>query len=178
MKWRRGRVGSTTASSPPSTSRFTGWICPDCHTVNSSGEVSCGACHASIRWHPDRTVELYVTGVADEVESVTQRLAADLTSSRATSRLGADASHEAQSRWERSGKIWAFIIGLATVVGGIAALLALVIHLPRHGNGPSQLSVNSPNGLDGPLMPIGDLSLVSVGLLVRNQRVSGVNLRL
>ena len=154
MKWRRRRVVSTTASSSPSTSQFTTLVCPYCYTVNSGDALSCLACRASIRWSPDTSVELHVTGVADEVESVTQRLAADLMSSRATSRLGTEATHEAQSRWDRSRKIWAFIIGLATVVAGIAAVLALVIHLSRHSHGSSWLSVNSPNGLDGPLIQL------------------------
>jgi hypothetical protein len=35
---------------------------------------------------------------------------------------------EAAEPWTRTKKAWAFAIGLATVIGGIAAILALFVH--------------------------------------------------
>jgi len=83
---------------------------------------------ARVRWRGADSVELYVTGVADQVESVTRHLAAGLASSRASA--DKDAAHlpGVQARWIRSRKAWAFIVGLATVVGAVAAVLALVVH--------------------------------------------------
>jgi hypothetical protein len=37
-------------------------------------------------------------------------------------------SHTAKGNWAKSRKVWAFTISLATVIGGIAAVLALFIH--------------------------------------------------
>ena len=69
-----------------------------------------------------------MTGVADEVGSVTQLLAAGLTSSRAPSKQDAEGPPKAQDRWTRTRTTWTFVIGLATVAGGVAAVLALLIH--------------------------------------------------
>jgi hypothetical protein len=69
-----------------------------------------------------------VTGSAPEVESVTLRLAAELAHIAAKTRILADHLSEVEGRWSRSRKAWAFAIGLATVVGGIATVLALFIH--------------------------------------------------
>jgi DnaJ-class molecular chaperone len=60
--------------------------CPYCYGKGvGPDQTTCKACGATIRWHPDNSVEVNVTGVADEVGSVTQLLAAGLTSSRAPS---------------------------------------------------------------------------------------------
>jgi hypothetical protein len=81
-----------------------------------------------VRWHPDDSFELHVTGVADEVESVTRHLAEGLASSRLPADKNAAHHSDVQARWTRSRKAWAFAVGLATIVGGAAAVLALVIH--------------------------------------------------
>jgi hypothetical protein len=83
---------------------------------------------AALRWNSDNSVELQVTGAADEVESVTQRLAAGLGRSQTTPAEGSEASTDVKSWWTRSRKAWAFTVGLATVVGAVAAVLALVVH--------------------------------------------------
>ena len=86
------------------------------------------SCGARVRWNRDKSVELYVTGIADEVESVTRRLVDGLGHSRMTPPRGVEVSADAVARWPRSRKTWAFIVGLATVAGGVAAVLALFVH--------------------------------------------------
>ena len=84
-----------------------------------------------VRWGTDSSLELHVTGVADEVESVTRRLAAELTPTTAKAGEAADSpppAEKVKERWVRSRKVWAFAIGLTTIVGGIAAVLALFVH--------------------------------------------------
>ena len=65
-------------------------VCPNCHGSGispgsgfpdsgvSPDLTRCAVCGATLRWQPDKSLELHVTGVADEVASVTQRLAAEL----------------------------------------------------------------------------------------------------
>ncbi len=67
-------------------------------------------------WCGHNSVELCVMGVADEVESVTRRLAAGLASS--SSLTGKDIAHSSrrQARWIKSRKAWVFTVGLATIV--------------------------------------------------------------
>src|ERR1700722_13697067 len=105
-------------------------LCPQCCRPVRRRNRFCPdpRCGARIRWDADDSVELHVTGVADEVESVTRLLAAGLASSRV--RADKSASHQlgVQARWMRSRKAWAFAVGLATVVGAVAAVLALVVH--------------------------------------------------
>lgn len=72
-------------------------------------------------------MELHVTGVAAEVESVTRRLTADLAPALVTSIMVQD-SPKAKERWVRSRKAWAFVIGLMTIASGVAAVLALFVH--------------------------------------------------
>lgn len=112
-------------------------VCPNCHGSGISPDSTrCAVCGATLRWQPDKSLELRVTGVADEVASVTQRLAAELaptavgTESVATvSTEGvASVSTEGKEHWAKSRKVWAFAIGFTTIVGGIAAVLALFIH--------------------------------------------------
>lgn len=81
-----------------------------------------------MRWDADNSVELHVTGVPDEVESVTRRLAAGLALSRVTPEKAAEPAPAASGHWARLRWTWAFAIGLTTIAGGIAAVLALVIH--------------------------------------------------
>jgi hypothetical protein len=103
--------------------------CPYCHGMGvSPAQTTCKACGATIRWHPDNSVEVNVTGVADEVGPVTQLLAEGLTSFRAPPKQDAEGSPKAQTKWTRTRTTWAFVIGLATVAGGVAAVLALFIH--------------------------------------------------
>jgi hypothetical protein len=104
-------------------------VCPYCYTVLRAGDDRCLACRARVSWRTDDSVELHVTGVADEVESVTRRLAAGLAPSRETTGKVAERPSSTQDRWTRSRKAWAFTIGLATVVGALAAVLTLVVHL-------------------------------------------------
>lgn len=90
--------------------------------------TSCPYCAARVRWAPDESVELNVSGtVADEVESLTRQLSAELVPSHVTTETP-KVIPNAQARWAKSRKAWAFAIGLATIAGGVAAVLALVIH--------------------------------------------------
>lgn len=81
-----------------------------------------------MRWGTDNSVELRVTGAADEVESVTRSLAAELGQSTVAVGNAAEPFIRTPDRWARSRRAWAFAIGFATLVGGVAAVLALVIH--------------------------------------------------
>lgn len=112
-------------------------VCPSCHgTGISPDSTRCTRCGATLRWQPDKSLELHVTGVADEVASVTERLAAELTPTAVrTESIAsvppegvASVSPEGKEHWARSRKIWAFAIGFTTIVGGVAAVLALFIH--------------------------------------------------
>lgn len=107
--------------------------CQDCHNTVAVGPLGVGHCPCGTRvfLRPDNSVELHVTGVAAEVESVTRRLAAELKPVVAgTGDISQHPSRAAKAseRWSRSRKVWAFAIGLTTIVGGIAAVLALFIH--------------------------------------------------
>jgi hypothetical protein len=66
--------------------------------------------------------------MANEVQSVTRQLSAELAPSGTTAGNVAEVTPEVRERWAKSRKAWAFIIGLATVAGGVAAVLALAIH--------------------------------------------------
>jgi hypothetical protein len=109
--------------------------CPFCYgagvIVRPDGVRQCMNCSAIVRLKPDNSIELHVTGVAAEVESVTRGLTAKLKP-EAVGTVSAvqDPSQAAKAveRWSRSRKAWAFAIGLTTIVGGIAAVLALFIH--------------------------------------------------
>jgi hypothetical protein len=56
--------------------------CPKCYVLLRRGDTFCPSCGARVLWRADDSFELHVTGVADEVESVTRRLAEGLASSR------------------------------------------------------------------------------------------------
>ena len=103
-------------------------FCTGCGHIILDGERFCGSCGASVRWGADDSVELRVTGAADEVESVTRRLVAELSPSLLAAESAADPSPDAEDRWSKSRKVWAFAIGLTTIVGGVATVLALFIH--------------------------------------------------
>jgi hypothetical protein len=78
---------------------------------------------------PDSTVELHVSGASsDEVESVTRRLSAEVTRKAATTQTDSSVLSQTKERWVRSRKAWAFAIGITTIAGGVAAVLALFIH--------------------------------------------------
>jgi hypothetical protein len=47
---------------------------------------------------------------------------------QATAPEDGKASADVPARWTKSRKAWVFAVGLATVVGGIAAVLALFVH--------------------------------------------------
>jgi hypothetical protein len=81
-----------------------------------------------VSWSQDKLLELQVTGVADEVESVTRRLAAELAPKTEAATEADSNLAERKERWVRSRKAWAFAIGLTTIAGGVAAVLALFIH--------------------------------------------------
>ena len=66
-----------------------------------------------MRWGTDNSVELHITGAADEVESVTSRLTAELASSGVTAGNAAELSPDVLDRWGRSRRAWAFAIGRA-----------------------------------------------------------------
>jgi hypothetical protein len=85
-------------------------------------------CGATVYFRPDSSVELHVTGVAAEVESVTRRLTADIKPTAVKAGNAVKVPPETTERWVRSRKVWAFAIGLTTIIGGIAAVLALFIH--------------------------------------------------
>jgi hypothetical protein len=83
-----------------------------------------------VRWRPDNSVELNVTGKADEVASVTRRMVEQLAPSPARPEATITQASPSRSKkwWSWSLKAWAFAIGLATVAGGVAAVLALFVH--------------------------------------------------
>jgi hypothetical protein len=85
-------------------------------------------CRARVTWNNDKSVELYVVGIADEVESVTRRLVSGLRQSRTAAPEDVEDSTGVAAGWPRSRKAWAFVVGLATVAGGAAAVLALFVH--------------------------------------------------
>jgi hypothetical protein len=104
------------------------WRCPSCGIGGTSADDPfCAMCGARVLWHPDSSVELHVTGTAAEVESVTRRLTADLAPALFT-RTAVQSPPKAKERWARSRKAWAFAIGLTTIAGGVAAVLALFVH--------------------------------------------------
>lgn len=103
-------------------------FCPYCYTPIGASDEFCPACKTKVRFRPDHSVELHVTGAADEVESVTRRLTAGLAPTRVTAGKGAEHPSDAPARWTRSRRAWAFVIGLSTVLGAVAAVLALVVH--------------------------------------------------
>jgi hypothetical protein len=95
----------------------------------SSFRVRCPRCSATVRWIDDNSVELNVSGAAaSEVELVTRHLPTELALSRGTVGGVTEVISEARERWSKSRKAWTFVIGLATIAGGVAAVLALVIH--------------------------------------------------
>ena len=101
-------------------------FCPHCGYVLGSEVGSfCPSCGVAVRWAPDNSVELRVTGEADEVKSVAGHLVANLPPV-VTVEHEVDLSPVGRDRWAKVGRVWAFAIGLATVVGGVAAVLALI----------------------------------------------------
>lgn len=112
-----------------------GLVCPHCgeRRVISvfSGRHICLSrrCMATLRWSPGRSVELHVAGTkADEVESVARGLAAALAPSVLMTGDTGESALDVEEHWGKSGKAWAFAIGLATIVGGVAAVIALFVH--------------------------------------------------
>jgi hypothetical protein len=81
-----------------------------------------------IRWRPDGIVELHAQGEAKAVMLAASHFAASLAPRVETVEHDVGLSLEKQDRWAKAGKAWVFIIGLATVAGGVAAVLALMIH--------------------------------------------------
>lgn len=88
----------------------------------------CPLCYARVRRLPDNSVELRVTGMANEVESVSARLMAELLPAQVKPENVTEVSERTVQRWARSRKAWALAIGLTTIAGGVAAVLALFIH--------------------------------------------------
>jgi hypothetical protein len=74
--------------------------CSRCGALVPRGMKYCPdpGCFARVRWSRDKSVELHVMGVADEVESVTRRLVSGLGQSRMTAPEGVDVSTDA-ARW-------------------------------------------------------------------------------
>jgi hypothetical protein len=92
-------------------------FCGQCGVLLAKDGRFCSSCGAP--------VEIYVQVRPDEVESVTGRLQRALSE---PAREEAGNSDDAHAWWTRSRKAWAFTVGLATVVGAVTTVLALVVH--------------------------------------------------
>jgi uncharacterized Zn finger protein (UPF0148 family) len=75
--------------------------CPKCYVLLRRGDTFCPSCGARVLWRADDSFQLHVTGVADEVESVTRRLVEGLASSRLLGDKTAAHHSDVQARWTR-----------------------------------------------------------------------------
>jgi len=85
----------------------------------------CLACGAILWFRPD-VVKVSATGHPDDVASVL----ATVSSAVGAFAVKEPERHEAvkPEKWTKAKKTWAFVIGLATIVGGISAVIALLQH--------------------------------------------------
>jgi len=88
-------------------------------------------------YHYGDNIEQYgdhnIGKISNQVTADTQLIAGDQLAARAAptavrTESVASVSPEGKEHWARSRKVWALAIGFTTIVGGVAAVLALFIH--------------------------------------------------
>ena len=104
-------------------------VCKLCGIVGEPGSKRCACCGARLRWDTDDSLELTVTGaVAEEVETVTRHILSELVSGRSLPQSRVQVEEKKRGWWTKSKAAWAFVIGLATVLGAAATVMALFVH--------------------------------------------------
>jgi hypothetical protein len=113
--------------------RWRCWHCPWQATDSEDEElmgydqILCPRCKTTVVIRRDGIIGFDVTGqAADEVESVTRRLARTL--GLATEPHKDDDTDESSGFWTKSRRIGAFVVGLATVAGAVITVLTFLRH--------------------------------------------------
>jgi hypothetical protein len=112
-------------------------FCGQCGVFLAKDDRFCSHCGGQVHWDPDsrcggqvhsdpdNSFVIYMKVPSDGIKSVTwhlERARPQAAPERASNSVGAHA------RWSKSRKVWAFTVGLATVVGAVTAVLTLVVH--------------------------------------------------
>jgi hypothetical protein len=85
----------------------------------------CLDCGATVWFRPE-VVEVSATGHPDDVASVLSAISNAVGA--VIPQKPAKGEADKPEKWTKARKSWAFAIGLATIVGGIAAVIALLQH--------------------------------------------------
>jgi hypothetical protein len=103
-------------------------FCAACGARLSYGDAYCDSCGTQVTW-TGVSPTLIVTGSkAEEVEAITRNLAAVLGPAPRVQKAEGDQADKPKKWWATAKAAWALAIGLATIIGGICAVIALFVH--------------------------------------------------